>query len=43
MSSVEHDESREHRIEMEIIVDAYTETQDAIADWLYWVERGNEL
>jgi hypothetical protein len=31
MPSVEHDESREERIE------------EAVADWHYWVDRGNEL
>ena len=37
MSSVEHDESREHRIEMEIIVDAYTEEEQAMG-WYYYLD-----
>jgi hypothetical protein len=37
MSSVEYDEIREERIEMEIIVDAYNEEEQAIS-WYYYLE-----
>jgi hypothetical protein len=37
MSSVEYDESREERIEMEIIVDAYNEEEQAMG-WYYYLD-----
>ena len=37
MSRVEYDESREHRIELEIIVDAYTEEEQAMS-WYYYLD-----
>jgi hypothetical protein len=37
MSSVEYDKSREERIEMEIIVDAYTEEEQAMG-WYYYLD-----
>jgi hypothetical protein len=37
MSSVEYDESREKRIEMEIIVDAYNEEEQAMG-WYYYLD-----
>ena len=37
MSSVEYDESREQRIEMEIIVDAYNEKEQAMG-WYYYLD-----
>lgn len=37
MSSVKYDDSREERIEMEIIVDAYTEEEQAMG-WYYYLD-----
>ena len=37
MSKVEKDEAREHRIEMEIVVDAYNEEERALG-WYYYLE-----
>ena len=37
MASVERDESREHRIEFEIIVDAYSEEEQALG-WYYYLQ-----
>ena len=37
MSSVEYDERREERIEMEIIVDAYNEEEQAMG-WYYYLD-----
>jgi hypothetical protein len=38
MSKVERDESREHRIDMEIIVDAYNEEEQAMG-WYYYLDN----
>ncbi|MFE1747569.1 hypothetical protein [Coleofasciculus sp. H7-2] len=45
MPNVEEDESRENRIAMEIIVDAYNDEEhlEAIADWDYWLGRRYEF
>lgn len=37
MSNVEYDEIREERIEMEIIVDAYNEVEQAMG-WYYYLQ-----
>jgi hypothetical protein len=37
MSKVEKDDSREHRIEMEIVVDAYNEEEQAMG-WYYYLD-----
>ena len=38
MSGVKYDESREHRIEMEIVVDAYNEEEQAMG-WYYYLDN----
>lgn len=38
MSSVEYDEIRENRIEMEVIVDAYDEEEQAMG-WYYYLDN----
>ncbi|MEJ2351460.1 MAG: calcium-binding protein [Anaerolineales bacterium] len=42
MNRIEKDEAREHRIHMEITVDAYGAEERAMA-WHYWVGRGHEF
>jgi hypothetical protein len=54
MSEVKEDKDREHRVHMEIVVDAYPLSQlqvihgddqgrHAVEDWHYWVKRGYQF
>ena len=54
MPEVKEDKDREHRIHMEIVVDAYAlsqlqvihaddQSRHAVEDWHYWVKRGYQF